>query len=168
MTNPRDRRLQSDNEKVMRLVSESGGSLRLLRTAGNPQVSYVIEYNCPSLVKDTTGGIIIQNRHQVEINLGLNYPLKPPTARMLTSVFNPHVYSFNAICLGVVWSAAETLDTLVLRIGALLQLDPKVLNSHSPANPDANQWVQVNWSKIPLGTVTFKTGTEPAKRIQWS
>ena len=164
---PRDRRLHSDLEKVKKLVAESGGTLKLLRAAGNPPTTYVIEYHCPSLVKDSSGKPIIREQHQVEIKLGTDYPFTSPTARMLTAVFNPHVFTSNQICLGVVWNAAETLDTLVLRIGALLQLDPKVLNSRSPANSEANQWAQKNKSKIPLGTVSFKAAAESPKRVQW-
>ena len=168
MTNPIQNRLRSDYDKVTRLVSGSGGTLRLLSTTGVPPIRYVIEYHCPSLVKDAQGRIVIQHCHQVELTLGLNYPWQMPTAQMLTPMFNPHVFSHNAICLGVVWNASDTLDTLVLRIGALFQLDPRVLDANSPANLDANRWVQENRSRIPLGTVSFMTGTEPAKRIQWS
>lgn len=168
MLNPRDRRLQSDYKKVTDLVSESGGTLSLVRVLGSPPTSYVIEYRCPSLVKNETGVLIIRDRHQVEINLGANYPLEKPTAKMLTPVFNPHVFLHNAICLGAVWSAAETLDTLILRIGALLQLDPKVLDPRSPANHEANQWVNDNRRRIPLGTVGFKAAQPAKDRIQWS
>ncbi|MEW5870950.1 MAG: ubiquitin-conjugating enzyme E2 [Chloroflexota bacterium] len=168
MASPKDRRLQSDFEKVQKLAAESGGALRLVRTSGQPPTQYVLEYHCPSLVRQKDGGMIITHRHQVEINLGSHYPFSQPGAHMLTPVFNPHVFSSNAICLGVVWNAAETLDTLVLKIGALLQLDPKVLDAHSPANSQANQWVQQNRSKIPLGNISFKTAAEPSNRIQWS
>jgi ubiquitin-protein ligase len=168
MDNPKDRRLQADYDKVLKLISESGGTLKLIRALGHPPTSYVIEYQCPSLVKSTTGKITTRNIHQVEINLGANYPFEKPITRMITPVFNPHVYSHNAICLGIVWSAAETLDTLILRIGALLQLDPRVLNPSSPANPEANQWVQQNRTRIPLGIVSFKARQESKKRIEWS
>jgi hypothetical protein len=169
MANTLANRLRTDYEKITRLVSESGGSLRLVRTTGTPPVSYVIEYHCPSLVKNADGNRIIRNQHQVEISLGMNYPLGEPVMRMLTPVFNPHVWENNAICaFGEKWNPTETLDTLVLRIGALLQLDPRVLKPTSPANTDANRWVQEHWSKLPLGTVSFKSGTELAKRIHWS
>jgi ubiquitin-protein ligase len=168
MQNPRDRRLQADYEKVRKLASESGGTLKLVRISGRPPTSYVIEYHCPGLVKNNAGQIATRNCHQVEISLGSNYPFEKPTARMLTPVFNPHVFSSNAICLGVVWSAAETLDTLILRIGALLQLDPRVLDSRSPANSEANRWVQQNRQRIPIGNVSFRLSQEPKKRIEWS
>lgn len=170
MTDPVRNRLRSEYEKVTRLVSESGGTLRLLSTTGVPPVRYVIEYHCPSLVMDGEGRRVIRQFHQAEFKLGMTYPRDQrdwPTVRMLTPVFNPHVWPNNAVCIGS-WGLVETLDLLILRIGALLQLDPRLLNPDSAANPDANKWVQENRSEIPLGTVSFITGTEPAKRIQWS
>lgn len=167
MVSPITRRLQSDYEKVQKLVNESGGSLSLIQTVDSPPRMYVIEFHCPSLVKEG-GQINIREVHQVQINLGFNYPLEKPTARMLTPVFNPHVFITNAICLGVIWSPTETLDTLILRIGALLQLDPRVLDAKSPANTDANDWVKKHPERLPLGQVSFKTAARPEDRINWS
>ncbi len=168
MLSPRDRRLQSDYEKVLKLMADSGGTLKLVRSIGQPPTSYTIEYQCPSLVKSVSGQITIRNLHQAEITFPANYPLEKPRAKMITPVFNPHVYPTQDICLGVLWSAAETLDTLILRIGALLQLDPRVLDARSPANQEANMWVQQNRARIPLGNVSFKARQSPASRIQWS
>ena len=167
MPTPRDRRLQADYEKVLKLVAESGETLKLLRTTGSPPTWYEIEYHCPGLVKDAEGQISIHNFHRVVIVLMANYPFEKPNARVTTPVFNPHVYPHDAICLGVVWNAAETLDTLVLRIGALLQLDPRVLNANSPANSEANQWVKQHPDRIPLGTISFKTAQTPKSQVQW-
>jgi ubiquitin-protein ligase len=171
MTNPVQNRLRAEYEKVTRLVSESGGTLKLIQTAGSLPMSHIIEYHCPSLTVDGEGKLVIRHIHQAEFKLGITYPPRDqrdwPTVHMLTPVFNPHVWPNNAVCIGT-WGLVETLDLLVLRIGALLQLDPRVLNANSPANLDANLWVQANRSKIPLGTISFKAGTEPAKRIQWS
>lgn len=164
MANPKQTRLKSDYEKVKTLIAESGGTLMLVMAAGNPPTTYVIEYHCPSLVKGE-GGVRLGYQHRVEINLGEDYPFVKPTARMLTPIFNPHVFSSNAICLGGAWSPAETLASLILRIGALLQLDPRVLDPRSPANYEANTWVQHNKARIPLGNVSFR-GPVP-QQVQW-
>ena len=169
---PRERRLRSDYEKVKRLVRDSGGSLRLVDVYGNPPRRYVIEYHCNGLVKKKDGRMMLRLRHQVDIGLDSDYPMSKPAARMLTPIFNPHIYTSNDICLGVVWSPSETLDTLILRIGALIQLDPQVLNAGSPANVYANDWVAKNRHKIPLGTVSFKAAEVGAqsedKRVNWA
>jgi hypothetical protein len=44
----------------------------------------------------------------------------------------------------------------VLRIGALLQWDPKVLNPRSPANHEAMNWALKNKDRLPLGKVSFR------------
>jgi ubiquitin-protein ligase len=166
MANPREVRLLSDYEKVKHLAAESGGTLVLVSASGAPPVKYVIEYHCPGLVKGS-GGVSTRDRHQVEIHLGANYPFEKPTARMLTPVFNPHVFASNAICLGGVWSPAETLASLILRIGALLQLDPRVQDARSPANYEANTWAQNNRSRLPLGRVSFQVPAPAPRRVEW-
>jgi hypothetical protein len=55
----------------------------------------------------------------------------------------------------------------VLRIGALLQLDPKVLNFNSPANGEATRWAMQHRHRLPLGQVTFKAPTSPRRSIEW-
>lgn len=166
MPNPRESRLLSDYEKVIRLAAESGGSLSLVSAAGSPPVTYVIEYHCPGLMK-SGGKVNLSHRHQALIQLSANYPFEKPTARMLTPTFNPHVFASNAICLGGVWSPAETLASLILRIGALLQLDPRVLDFRSPANFEANLWVQNHRSRLPLGNVSFITPAADQSRLAW-
>jgi len=171
MYNPIENRLLAEYKKVLKLISESGDTLKLVRTLGQPPTNYVIEYKCLSLIKNAIGQITTGNNHLVEINLGRNYPTTPPTAKLLTPVFNPHVYANNAICLGVLqnsWNYTITLDIVILEIGALLQLDPRVLNPNSAANGEANQWVQQNRTRIPLGSISFKARQETPRRIQWS
>jgi len=168
MPNPRQTRLLTDYQKVQQLIAESGGALRLVRATGSPPTTYVIEYNCPSLVKDGEH-IAIRRQHRVEIKLAPNHPFNMPTARMLTSVFNPHVFFTQAFCLGGYWSPVETLDTLVLRIGAILQWDPKVINLRSLANLEAGEWARKNPSQLPLpGAVQFKAAKKAGPGIQWS
>jgi hypothetical protein len=68
------------------------------------------------------------------------------------------------------WSPTETLDALVLRIGAVLQLDPKVLDDRSPANSEALHWVRGHYQTLPLpGAVDFRApGPSAGPRITWS
>lgn len=167
MPTPRDRRLQTDYEKVKALAEGSGGTLKIISVMGTPPSGYVIEYHCPSIVKLPGGKIDVRNDHRVEINLGSTYPFDSPSARMLTPVFNIHVFPNSAICLGSRWNPGETLDTLILRIGALLQYDPKVLDFSSSANYEAKEWAMNNKSKLPIGNVTFKAPQSGKSRIEW-
>jgi ubiquitin-protein ligase len=158
MPTPREKRLNSDYLKVQQLADGSGGTIELVNARGHPPTVYVIQFHCPSLVKDEKGKIIVTGEHRVQINLGSDYPFSKPTAKMLTPVFNPHVFITQAICLGGRWTPVETLDSLILRIGSILQLDPRVLDYKSLANHDAGEWAHRHSSQLPLqGSVTFKT-----------
>lgn len=169
MANPRENRLKTDYQKLQAAVAVSGGDIRLVRASGSPPTRYVIEFHCPSLFREPGGRLSSRQVHQVEISLGAEYPLPGgrPTARLITPVFNPHVFESGTICLGE-WKPTETLDVLVLRIGALLQWDPKVLNPHSPANHEAMNWAMQHPEKLPLGTVTFKAVAKLEDRVRWT
>lgn len=169
--NPYERRLAAEYEKVKKLVNGSGGTLKLISAVPNPPTQYEIEYHCPSLVIDRANRVSIGHTHRVQYRLGSEYPFKKGSfsAVLLTPIFNPHIYTFNnAICFGSFWSIAETLDLWILKVGRLLQLDPQILDEHSPANVSANQWVRENRDKIPLGRVSFQAPKKPASRIEWT
>ncbi len=157
MPSPREKRLQSDFLKVQQLADGSGGTIELIAARGHPPTMYEILFRCPSLVKDERGKIIVRSEHKALISLGSDYPFSKPTAKMLTPVFNPHVFITQAICLGGRWTPVETLDNLILRIGSILQLDPRVIDYKSLANHDAGEWAHHHASQLPLsGYVSFK------------
>jgi len=165
--NPIRTRLQREYEKVRNLVDESGGSLRLVRVTGSPPSRYVVEYHCPSLINPSGA---LRQTHQAEFVLGPDYPSVAPIVTMLTPVFNPHVFSSNVVCTGVIannWIVSTTLETVILNIGALLQLDPRVLNARSPANTTANEWVRIHKRELPLGRVNFMPGPASPPKIEW-
>jgi ubiquitin-protein ligase len=162
------KRLKTDYQKVVELIERSNGSLKLLRASGTPPRSYEFEFNCPSLVSGGSGHPEIGNRHRVEIKLGENYPFTKPTIKMLTPIFNPHIFSTGNFCLGSQWRPTETLDSLVIWIGAILLLDPKVLDFKSPADSAASRWAQQNMSKLPLGQMIFKSPQKRSSRIRWN
>ena len=167
---PKIRRLQSDYEKIRLLAAKSRGELVLLDVLGKPPTTYKLEYHCPGLTLDPAGEIVILSIHQVEIRLGQTYPFTQPTARFITPIFNPHVFSSGNICLGRQWSPAETLDILALKIGALIQLDPKVLDFNSPANGLAAGWAKRHVNELPLGNISFQGSTPAASAgpIVWA
>ena len=164
----KQKRLETDYQKVMELVERSNGSLKLLKVTGTPPRSYELAFNIPSLVRERSGNPEVGKSHRVRVTLGENYPFKKPNARMLTPIFNPHIFSNGVFCLGSQWRPTETLDALIIWIGAILLLDPKVLDFKSPANSAANDWARRNLGKLPLGQLNFKSSPQQASRIRWN
>jgi predicted Zn finger-like uncharacterized protein len=90
--------------------------------------------------------------HLVEVTLPLNYPRTPPQCRMLSPVFHPNIAP-HAICVGDHWSAGESLQSIITRIGEMLAYQS--YNVKSPLNGEAARWVEENKHRIPLDPVSL-------------
>lgn len=153
----RQKRLQNEFQSVSELVNQSGGSLAILSTEGNPPYEYVIEYRCRGIERLNGNSPVFRTTHQVQIFLGNNYPNSSPDAKFLTPIFHPNVYNDLEVCLGSYWTMAETIPELIIRIGKIIQYSKDVLNLNSPANSSAKTWAQSNMSRFPVDTNTFKS-----------
>lgn len=134
--------------------------LRLVTMDGDPPERYQLEFLVKSLrMKDDDLKMV--KRHLVEINLPRNYPRTPPQCRMLTPVFHPNIAP-HAICVGDHWSAGESLESIVIRIGEMLSY--QVYNVKSPLNGDAARWVEGHEHELPLDRVSMLVEDPPPKR----
>jgi len=161
----REKRLRNDFQSLLELVKQSGEKLTIISQQGNPPYQYVIEYRCRGIEKLEGNQPVFRNHHQVEINLGSNYPKEQPSAKFITPIFHPNVYSTRTVCLGGKWTMAETLPELVLRIGKLIQYTNDITNLNSPANPTAKNWALNHKHLFPIDTQTFKSLL--AVQISW-
>lgn len=160
------RRLTADYQKVRELVASSGGTIELISVRGNPPDEYTIGYRCRG-VKQLSGTTpIYSDFHKVHVQLTANYPREKPTLTMQTPTFHPHIFSNQIVCIGT-WIINESLDNLVLRLGAIIQYDPNYFNFSSPANPAAVTWAKANMQLFPLGRCNFK-GLPGSGGIQWT
>lgn len=168
MSTLRDRRLQYDRASVQELIQQMNGRIMAEKIEGEPASSYVFAFHCRSVSGVQNGQPIFTNRQRVRVQLPAQYPAEPPQAVMLSAIFHPHVWPNQTICLGK-WGPAEKLDSLVLRIAAILVFDPAQFNWKSVANHDAAVWVQQNQRLFPLDEL-FACGSElPASnRFTWS
>ena len=82
----------------------------------------------------------------------MNYPRTPPQCRMLSPVFHPNIAP-HAICVGDHWSAGESLESIVTRIGEMLAYQS--YNVKSPLNGEAARWVEENKHRVPLDPVSL-------------
>lgn len=152
----REKRLTNDFKELSDFVANSGGSLRIVSTAGNPPYEYVIEYRCKGIEKLQGDNPVYRNTHQVKIKLGSNYPKQKPDATFLTPIFHPNVWPSRDVCLGDYWTPSETLTQLVLRIGKIIQYSKDVLNLGSSANSSAKSWASNKMSLFPIDHQAFK------------
>jgi ubiquitin-protein ligase len=169
----RTRRLQSDYDRVRGLVAASGGRLQLESASGTPPTEYIIVYHCRGLERLAGDRPVYRDTHRVRFVVPADYPGDPPRITVLTPVFHPHVYSTSVFCLrdhqrgDDFYRVNEFLDRLVLRIGYMLQYDPRFIADWSAANGEARDWFRANRSRLPLDHQTFGGGAEQSKSVVW-
>jgi len=146
----RMRRLQSDYESVQRLA-HLHPRIRVEGTRGNPPDRYVLLLKVRSL-REQNDRLAIAEEHRLEITLPKAYPRDAPVCRMLTPVFHPNIAP-HAVCIGDHWTAAESLDLMIQRVGEMLAFQS--YNVRSPLNGRAAQWVEQNLERLPIDRDEF-------------
>ncbi|HEY6349142.1 MAG TPA: ubiquitin-conjugating enzyme E2 [Candidatus Angelobacter sp.] len=149
MTSVRQRRLQSDYERLSALVSAQS-MLSIESARGNPPETYVIVFRRRSIAELRGSVPVFCGRQRMKIEMPADYPAVPPLVTALAPMFHPHVWPrTNIVCLGP-WNITESLDTLVLRLDSLVRYDPAQLNWKSVANQEAADWAVRNQHLFPL------------------
>jgi ubiquitin-protein ligase len=156
MSSVRQRRLNEDYRMVTELIAASGSTLSIKESRGSPPETYLLNYRCKGIERVECDTPVYRNEHRVCIELPAVYPAQQPVATMLTPIFHPHVFPTSVICLGRRWTPAEYLDSLILRIGAIIQYDPQYFDFSSPANRDAASWAQRHMRLFPVGRCSFR------------
>jgi ubiquitin-protein ligase len=148
--NVRIRRLQSDYD-AMKVLCRKHPRVEIEGVSGSPPERYRLVLKVRSLRKRGEE-IETADAHRVELVLPGTYPRDPPFCRMLTPVFHPNIDP-QTICVGDHWTAAESLATLVQRIGEMLAFQS--YNVKSPRNGDAARWVEENVDRLPVDRIPF-------------
>ncbi len=155
--NVREKRLHNDFKALSELIDNSGETLAIISTSGNPPYQYVIEYRCRGIEGLNNNEPVFRTTHQVQISLGNNYPRSKPDAKFLTSIFHPDVFPNGSVCLGRWSEMAETLPELVLRIGKVIQYVDDIIYKAGYDNHQAWEWYQNNRDRLPVDNKTFKS-----------
>lgn len=141
------RRLTADYSMVYHAFSNHP-HIKLLSAEGEPPEKYVFEFSLPSLVPGQKESPPVPGKvHRAEVYLPADYPRRPPFARMITPVYHPNIDP-QKICIGDHWSAAQTLQQLVVQIAEMLCF--QAYNVKSPLNAEAAVWVGQNLGQLPL------------------
>lgn len=148
MTPPRQRRLESDYQRMV--TTFSGHSFIRVEPVGAPPPDrYRIIYTVPGLRLGADGIISRVEQHLVEIYLPSGYPREKPYCTTANQVFHPNFGSY--ICIADFWSSGQSLIDVVVQIGDMLQY--KLFNVRSPLNAVAAKWVSENAANLPIGSV---------------
>ncbi len=123
---PRVRRLKADYDKMLELQAHSD----LIRfevvdsKPGFPPEKYIVTFNCKSIVGvDLFGKPRFGDKHQVAIYLHNEYPQRWPGLKWLTPIWHPNIKGANgSVCIDAAWwTAARSLDRLVVMLGEMAQ-----------------------------------------------
>lgn len=164
MSNVRLRRLTADFAKLKEYV-RLHPRVSLLQATGDPPENFQLQYVIKS-VRMQNQEVVPIKTHTVEISLPRNYPRTPPQCRMLTPVFHPNIAP-HAICVGDHWSAGESLQSIIIRIGEILAYQS--YNLKSPLNGEAARWAELNSDQFPTDAVSLlpeeerRTKQKPAR-----
>jgi ubiquitin-protein ligase len=154
---PRMRRLRGDYERMRQLEGRSSliefeaQSIR----KGVPPERYIVTFRCKSIVGiNKKGEPKFGNRHQVEVYLHNQYPQRWPGLKWLTPIWHPNINHINgSVCIDAAWwTAARSLDKLIVMMGEMLQYK----NFHDdptkppfPWDPEAARWCRAYRKKHP-------------------
>lgn len=146
------RRLRADYDRVTEAFADHP-FIRLVGTEGDPPEKYTFELRVSGLKAAEDETLLREEIHRAEVFLPLDYPRRPPFARMITPVFHPNIDP-QKICIGDHWSAGQSLATVVAQIAEMICFQS--YNVKSPLNAKAAAWAEQNVASLPLqrGDVT--------------
>ena len=150
MESVRLRRLQADYEALRRLAHRHP-RISIEGVSGNPPDRYRLILKVKSL-RERGEEVVPADEHRLEITMPSGYPRDAPMFRLLTPVFHPNIAP-HAVCIGDHWTAGESLDLLVQRVGEILAFQS--YNTKSPLNGRAAQWVDQHRDRIPTDPEEF-------------
>lgn len=164
-----ERRTQ-DLDKLREMDRISGGRVKVASATGNPISKLLLELHYKT-AGSTRYPTETQSVTKVAIDLPARYPFTEPTAKILTPIYHPNVYSSGQICFGMKWLPSQGLDLLVQRIIQIITFDPLILNEKSPANGAALTWYRDTLRKHQSAFPTDGMNTarpDPAPKMTWS
>lgn len=145
---PRMRRLRGDFQRMQELAARSSlieFEAKDVRGEAPPE-RYVVTFKCKSIIGvDVAGKPQFGEHHQVEVYLHNQYPQRWPGLKWLTPIWHPNINHINgSVCIDAAWwTAARSLDRLMVMLGEMLQYK----NFHDdptkppfPWDPEAARW----------------------------
>lgn len=139
---PRDRRLKSDFQALERLKVQS--SILDFEVLDQPPTRYIVTFRGKGLMQPpNSDAVTIQEFHQVEIRLGVNYPRSKPDLKWKSPLFHPNISALGQVCLGgysTHWVPSLNLDELCEMLWDMVRYAN--YDVKSPYNYKAARWVE--------------------------
>ncbi len=173
---PRMRRLRGDYERMRdlqgrtSLISFEAQSVH----KGVPPERYIVTFRCKSIVAvNKRGEPKFGEHHQVEVYLHNQYPQRWPGLKWLTPIWHPNINHINgSVCIDAAWwTAARSLDRLIIMLGEMLQYK----NFHDdptkppfPWDPEAARWCRAYRAKHPNAFPVDKRELMRPERVKLS
>lgn len=154
---PRMRRLRGDYERMRELQGRTSLINFEAQSVhkGVPPERYIVTFRCKSIIAvDKRGEPKYGEHHQVEVYLHNQYPQRWPGLKWLTPIWHPNINHINgSVCIDAAWwTAARSLDRLIIMLGEMLQYK----NYHDdptkppfPWDPEAARWCRAYRTKHP-------------------
>lgn len=158
---PRLHRLQSDNERLQKLVAQSE-LISIAGAEGTPPEKYLIVFTCRgigSMGEDDEPAL--REYHEMEIELPAGYPTTRPSLKFRTPIFHPNIVSAGYVCIGP-WYASKWLDQLVFMVAEMIQykVPPTKDTPGDILNADAMRWIRRHHDRIPIDDRDVKSAGE--------
>ena len=135
---PQMRRLKHDLAAMKKLQDES--NILRFKSFGQPVTRYLIEFRGQSLARER-GKVVISDRHEVEVRLGVSYPRTMPELRWITPIYHPNISEIGLVCLGgygTHWVPSLHLDELCNMLWDMARFHN--YDIRSPYNREAALW----------------------------
>lgn len=132
------RRLKHDFAAMEKLRDES--NILRFKSFGQPVTRYLIEFRGQSLARER-GKVVISDRHEVEVKLGVSYPRTMPELRWITPIYHPNISEIGLVCLGgygTHWVPSLHLDELCNMLWDMARYHN--YDIRSPYNREAALW----------------------------
>lgn len=165
---PRDRRLAADARAISTLISES--SILTADAKGNPPNHYRFRFAGKGLAQCSQGKIVVQEYHEIWVELGAAYPRMMPALHWKTPIFHPNVSVNGVVCLGSYgthWVPSLTLDKLCVMLWDIIRMEN--FDISNAFNRDAAQWVSTQKASLfpldprPLRDLVSTTSAAPTR-----
>src|SRR5579864_7104678 len=167
MISVRQRRLQSDYERLAGLVAARASQLGIESARGKPPETYIVVFRTPTIAELRGNVPVFCGRQRMKIEIPADYPAIAPQVTVLAPIFHPHVWPrTNTVCLGP-WNITESLDGLVVRLDAIVRYDPSQLNWKSVANQEAADWAVRNQHLFPLDRSERSVSISEPRAHRW-